>query len=242
MIKDLLEAIKTKDKEKFLHLIKNIEFSLDDKEKKIIFKNKKFIEKQYEFYDKQQYIKKILLNSLYGSLLNPGCRMYDERIGQSVTLSGRKIVYHMMSTINEILTGKYDYQGKTIIYGDTDSVTENTEIYIVINDNKQKIKIKDLKNIFHEKFEYNNKTYFMNNNENIKTLCFNTKSKTVEEKTIEYLYSHKTNKKIYKITLDNEKSVEVTEDHSIIVERNGEILTIKPNELSENDFFISLKS
>lgn len=242
MIKDLLDAIKEKNKEKFLYLLKNMNLSIDKKEKKIIFKNKKFIEKQYEFYDKQQYIKKILLNSLYGSLLNPGCRMYDERIGQSVTLSGRKIVYHMMSTINEILTGKYEYQGKTIIYGDTDSVTENTEIYIIINGNKQKIKIKDLKNIFNEKFEYNKKTYFINNNENIKTLCFNTKTKNIEEKTIEYLYCHRTNKKIYKILLENDKTVEITEDHSLIVERNDKIFTIKPHELKENDLFISIKN
>jgi len=75
----------------------------------------------YEYYDKRQLVRKILLNSAYGALLNEHCRFYDKRIGQSVTLSGRQIVRHMMSTINEVVEGTYDHNGKAIVYGDTDS-------------------------------------------------------------------------------------------------------------------------
>lgn len=56
-----------------------------------------------------------------GALLNQHCKFYDKRIGQSVTLSGRQIVRHMMSHINEQITGKYVHDGDGIIYGDTDS-------------------------------------------------------------------------------------------------------------------------
>ena len=76
---------------------------------------------QIEYWDKRQLVKKILLNSLYGAILNPGCRFFDNRIGQSTTLTGRTIVKHMSAKINEIITGDYDYRGKSIIYGDTDS-------------------------------------------------------------------------------------------------------------------------
>jgi DNA polymerase elongation subunit (family B) len=75
----------------------------------------------YEYYDKRQLVRKILLNSAYGALLNEHCRFYDKRIGQSVTLSGRQIVRHMMSTINEVVAGEYNHEGPTIVYGDTDS-------------------------------------------------------------------------------------------------------------------------
>jgi DNA polymerase elongation subunit (family B) len=75
-----------------------------------------------EFWDKRQLVKKINLNSLYGAILNPGCRFFDMRIGQSVTLTGRCITKHMASKTNEIVTGKYDHKGDCIIYGDTDSV------------------------------------------------------------------------------------------------------------------------
>jgi DNA polymerase elongation subunit (family B) len=76
---------------------------------------------QYEYYDKRQLVRKILLNSAYGALLNEHCRFYDKRIGQSVTLSGRQIVKHMMSTINETIAGEYAHDGNAIVYGDTDS-------------------------------------------------------------------------------------------------------------------------
>ncbi len=74
-----------------------------------------------EYWDKRQLVRKILLNSAYGALLNEHCRFYDKRIGQSVTLSGRQIVKHMMSTINETVEGTYSHEGNAIVYGDTDS-------------------------------------------------------------------------------------------------------------------------
>ena len=75
-----------------------------------------------EYWDKRQLVKKINLNSLYGAILNPGCRFFDIRIGQSVTLTGRCITKHMGAKVNEIIGGKYDHVGESIIYGDTDSV------------------------------------------------------------------------------------------------------------------------
>ena len=74
-----------------------------------------------EYWDKRQLVKKINLNSLYGAILNPGCRFFDNRIGQSTTLTGRTICKHMASKVNEIITGEYNHVGKAIIYGDTDS-------------------------------------------------------------------------------------------------------------------------
>ena len=74
-----------------------------------------------EYWDKRQLVRKILLNSAYGALLNEHCRFYDKRIGQSVTLTGRQIVKHMMSKINEIIAGEYNHEGSAIVYGDTDS-------------------------------------------------------------------------------------------------------------------------
>ena len=74
-----------------------------------------------EYWDKRQLVKKINLNSLYGAILNSGCRFFDKRIGQSTTLVGRQIARHMAGKVNEIITGEYNHTGKAIIYGDTDS-------------------------------------------------------------------------------------------------------------------------
>jgi len=77
--------------------------------------------KDIAFWDKRQLVKKINLNSLYGAILNPGCRFFDKRIGQSTTLTGRTIAKHMDAYLNECITGEYDHVGAAVIYGDTDS-------------------------------------------------------------------------------------------------------------------------
>ena len=77
--------------------------------------------KEQAFWDKRQLVKKINLNSLYGAILNPHCRFFDKRIGQSTTLTGRAIARHMAGHINELVTGIKDHVGEAIIYGDTDS-------------------------------------------------------------------------------------------------------------------------
>ena len=74
-----------------------------------------------EYWDKRQLVKKINLNSLYGAILNAGCRFFDNRIGQSTTLTGRSIAKHMSAKINEVITGEYNHLGRAVIYGDTDS-------------------------------------------------------------------------------------------------------------------------
>lgn len=74
-----------------------------------------------DFWNQRQQARKILLNSLYGALLNKALRFYDERLGQSTTLSGRMIVQHMNAQINQIVTGEYDHRGEAIVYADTDS-------------------------------------------------------------------------------------------------------------------------
>jgi DNA polymerase elongation subunit (family B) len=74
-----------------------------------------------EYWDKRQLVKKINLNSLYGAILNPGCRFFDKRIGQSTTLCGRSITQHMTQEINYIIDNDRNHLGRSIIYNDTDS-------------------------------------------------------------------------------------------------------------------------
>lgn len=91
------------------------------KDGKAIHRNQKDLKRIIGFWDKRQLVKKINLNSAYGALLNAGSRFFDQRLGQSTTLSGRTITRHMASKTNEMITGEYDHYGKSIVYGDTDS-------------------------------------------------------------------------------------------------------------------------
>ena len=88
---------------------------------RILPRDVKELKAEAQLLDQRQLARKILLNSLYGALLNPALRFYSQSVGQSVTLTGRAIAKHMNSKTNEVATGVYDYTGDAIIYADTDS-------------------------------------------------------------------------------------------------------------------------
>jgi DNA polymerase elongation subunit (family B) len=95
--------------------------SLTVKDGKAIARDQKALKRIIGFWDKRQLVKKINLNSAYGALLNAGSRFFDQRLGQSTTLTGRSITKHMASRTNEMICGVYDHYGQSIVYGDTDS-------------------------------------------------------------------------------------------------------------------------
>lgn len=91
------------------------------KDGKVIHRDQRSLKRIIGYWDKRQLVKKINLNSAYGALLNVGSRFFDQRLGQSTTLTGRTITKHMASQTNLMIAGEYDHYGKSIIYGDTDS-------------------------------------------------------------------------------------------------------------------------
>ena len=190
--------------------------------------------KEAAFWDKRQLVKKINLNSLYGAILNPGCRFFDRRIGQSTTLSGRVIARHMDATVNECLTGEYDYVGKTVIYGD--SVTGDT---MIRTDNGQ-VTIAELYNQCLQHEINSDKEYGIQSD--AKVVGFNALEDSPIMANISYVMRHKTKKKLYKITLQNDKTVTVTEDHSIMVDRDGFLLEVRPTEILDTDLIICLNT
>lgn len=57
---------------------------------------------------------KIIMNSFYGVLGTPGCRLHDARLTSSITKRSHDIIKQTVTLINQ--------QGYEVIYGDTDSV------------------------------------------------------------------------------------------------------------------------
>lgn len=74
----------------------------------------------YSFWNQRQTARKVNLNALYGSLTSSSSKYFDQRLGQSCTLTGRVIDKFMGSKINEMLTGNL-MLGETTLYLDTDS-------------------------------------------------------------------------------------------------------------------------
>lgn len=115
----LEKLIKNKDTEGIKKYIEEHDLKIENG--KVVPKDKEKTLQKSNYYDMMQLINKTALNSIYGSLLNNGSKFYDYRMGQSVTLTGRRITRHMSSKTNEIITGTYTSENKAIIYGDTDS-------------------------------------------------------------------------------------------------------------------------
>lgn len=57
---------------------------------------------------------KIIMNSFYGVLGTPGCRIHDSRLTSSITRRGHELIQHTVNLIED--------EGYSVIYGDTDSV------------------------------------------------------------------------------------------------------------------------
>jgi DNA polymerase-2 len=57
---------------------------------------------------------KIIMNSFYGVLGTPGCRIHDSRLTSSITKRSHELIQHTVNLIED--------EGYTVIYGDTDSV------------------------------------------------------------------------------------------------------------------------
>jgi DNA polymerase-2 len=57
---------------------------------------------------------KIIMNSFYGVLGTPGCRVHDSRLTSSITKRSHELIQHTVNLIED--------EGYSVIYGDTDSV------------------------------------------------------------------------------------------------------------------------
>lgn len=187
-----------------------------------------------EYWDKRQLVKKIMLNSLYGAILNPGCRFFDKRIGQSTTLTGRQIVKHMSAEVNKIITGTADFKGETIIYNDTDSEIGTT----LHQTNYGKKTIEELFENCEEFWESGNKEYAYD--PTLTVMSYDDRRNEAYFGHINYIYRHRVTKDLYEIEDQNGNTITVTEDHSVMIERNGILQEVKPADILETDILISI--
>lgn len=176
-------------------------------------------------------------------------------MGASTTASGRRITKHMMESIHFILTGKreemrksrvwekdelkimYDFPTtpeRVIIYGDTDSLFSQSEIL----SNYGLLTIEQLFNANPIKREINNGKQFAEGLTNLKVSSFKDGNSMLLP--VKSIYRHKVKKARWKITLEDGKTVEITNDHSIMVERDDKLIEVKPADIKDTDIFLSI--
>ncbi|MFH1285925.1 MAG: DNA polymerase domain-containing protein, partial [Candidatus Micrarchaeota archaeon] len=163
---------------------------------------------------------KILANSFYGYLAYARSRWYSKQCGESVTAWGRYFIQESAKKAEE--------QGFEVLYGD--SVT--SERFVTLLDENGIVRIKNVEELFEENMKYSK---VVGEKEVIElndycALTANPLTKKPEWKKLKAVIRHKTNKRILRV---NQKYGEtrVTEDHSLIVEKNGKFCETKPDEL-----------
>lgn len=192
-----------------------------------------------DYCDRVQYIKKIQLNSLYGVLGNQYFKFFDIRMAESTTKSSRGILMHMVKETAKLLDGDYAYPSESIIYSDTDSVVGSSKIEINGT-------VDTIENWFNQISDENgihvdgNRTFTKISNLNNLTYTYDGNMNTIVEKPILTLYRHKTEKELYEIIGENGEKVTVTEDHSLMISRNNNIIEIKPTELLSDDKLVKI--
>lgn len=206
---------------------------LEIKDGKIVAKNVAKMKEQAEYWDQIQLIRKIGLNSVYGASIHPASEYFDQRMGQSCTLTARCTTRHMGSHINEKITGTYEL-GTAIKYGD--SVTGDTIIRTSVGD----LPIEQLFNMTGN-VKYERGKEFVHPSFTVHGYRDGVNT-TIPETNVGFIVRHKTTKAKWRITTEDGKQVTVTNDHSIMIERDGNLIEVKPSEIVEGDIVLTLKS
>lgn len=236
-LKDLQALIDAKDIPAIKKYMQEYNLELDGN--KIVPKDKDYYKEKEAYWDLEQYIKKIILNSSYGALLNSNSTFYMYEIGASTTMSGRKIVQHMASKTNEIAIGEYKHKGGIVAYGDTDSKIFNTKQWVNRNGKEIEETVEDLFNScksVHIDFETEKEYGFTDD----LILSYNNQTGNAEYKPINYVYRHKTSKPKWEIEDEYGHIITVTGDHSCMVERNGKLISVKPKDILDTDYLITI--
>lgn len=123
----------------------------------------------------------------------------------------------------------YKGENRLIIYGDTDSIHSLSVVYV----KNKKVTIEDLYNknlIKHCVKNINNKEYV-----NCDEMILNwTEDKKIHYSSVKKLIRHKVTKEKWEIKLKSGETIQITNDHSMVVFRNGKQLTIKPKDINTN--------
>lgn len=172
-----------------------------------------------------------------------------------MTACGRAITKHMIETIGNLITGhriqvvwyngeagkagqgaqynvkrsvSFDLDAEQIcdvtLLSDTDSVVGSTMI-------RTPEGAKTIEDLFNESLEIvlDSRGREFGSSDNRFALGYDGNSAMMP---IRHVYRHKTKKKLYKITTETGRSITITEDHSLMIRRDGVLMEVKPTDVN----------
>lgn len=196
-------------------------------------------EQQAQTYHVSQLVKKVLLNSLYGALGNEHFLLYTNEMARSITLIGQCLINKAAIEKNRFISKmlKEEVVKDRRTYSDTDSSTFDTVIYV----NNEKQMIGDFYETSEgEEYETVLGKYIKELPKGkYKTLSIDDDLSKVKEVDVLHAVKHKTPKHMWKVKVDG-KEVIITEDHSIMILRDGYLMRGSVKDLREGDEILTI--
>lgn len=186
-------------------------------------------------FNTAQLAQKLMINSLYGALANKHFPLFNDQMAAAITGNGRYFIQKLANYIEKTLQNMLKWEKSYILYGDTDSVVGST----LIKTDRGNIKIEDLYNELNGDIETRGNDNFIKHvNETINAGSV-SKDLEYQEKQINYVMKHKVKKKMFKIKCNGDEVI-ITEDHSMMVVRNNELIEIKPKDVQKTDKLVKI--
>jgi DNA polymerase elongation subunit (family B) len=186
--------------------------------------------------DAMQMAIKILLNSCYGATANEHFRFYKHDHAASITLTGQYLLRSSELKVDALINEKFGLSNERfVIYCDTDSVTGDS----IIEVNGNETTIEEFFDMVDTSIEYTR-----SGSEVKRTTGYYTDtvddSMNIVNRRIKYVMRHKTKKKLYRVTVGGAQ-VTITEDHSLIVLRDGQLVDVSVLNLKSGDKLIRIR-
>lgn len=184
------------------------------------------LENLVDDFNTTQMALKILINALYGALANKHFLLANPDLAAGITSAGRFFIKLLALNLEETLQSLLPCSQPYVVYGDTDSVVYSTKI-------RTDKGIQEIGKIF-DLADSRTQEVTKSGNEirkvtGLKSLTYSLEN-GLEYRDIPYVMRHKVKKRMFKVTA-NGNSLEITEDHSLMVIRGGKLQECKPSEV-----------
>lgn len=190
--------------------------------------------------ERTQWSKKISLNSAYGNLGTEFSRYYDVRLASSVTAGARLSLLWIRREINKWMNKATGNEGKDYaLAGDTDSYPRSSKLTInnyitTIGDFYENCSF-----VRKDVLEYGNEVKYLDPNANYTTFSYDYENDCIKATKVKYVMKHRVKKRMFTLKMNN-KSVTVTEDHSVMFKRNDILMSGSVKDMKRGDFVISI--
>ena len=186
-------------------------------------------------YNVSQHTIKILINSMYGYWGNRFSPLGDTDLARSITLTGQAVAKEAAAISERFVRDVYKVDTKMpiVVGGDTDSVVGSS----VIRTKDGNSTIEDLWNNTNSVIQLDTTGHEHKIPSDLQVLTY--QNGVLVYRKVKRVIRHKVSKGKFRVTVDG-KSVITTEDHGLVVIREGKQCRVSPKDVIPGDKFVSV--